>query len=83
MQRLEPVPASQSHPRIDVQPRPDPILIRALKSAHRLLAESGGAPIAAPDKAMMQAAPVGPYERGMLRLAFLAPDLQTHRFELT
>ena len=66
---------------VDGQPRPDPILIKALKNAHRLLAEAGGAPLAAPDQAILLAAPVGPYERGMLRLAFLAPDLQTQILE--
>ena len=66
---------------VDGQPRPDPTLIKALKTAHRLLAEAGDAPIAAPDRAAMQASPFGPYERGLLRLAFLAPDLQTQILE--
>lgn len=66
---------------LDGQPRPDPTLIKALKTAHRLLAESGGAPIAAPGEAVLQVSPVVPYERSMLRLAFLAPDLQTQILE--
>ena len=66
---------------VDTRPRPDPTLIKALKTAHKLLAEAGDAPIAAPDQAVMRAAPVGPYERGLLRLAFLAPDLQTQILE--
>ncbi|MES2896050.1 MAG: hypothetical protein V4759_08475 [Pseudomonadota bacterium] len=63
------------------QPRPDRTLIKALKTAHRLLAEHGGAVIAAPDQAVLQASPVVPYQRSMLRLAFLAPDLQTQILE--
>lgn len=66
---------------VDGQPRPDPTLIKALKTAHRLLAEAGDAPIAAPDQAVLRASPVAPYERSMLRLAFLAPDLQTQILE--
>ena len=66
---------------LDGQPRPDPTLIKALKTAHRLLAEAGGAPIAAPGNAVLQVSPVVPYERSMLRLAFLAPDLQTQILE--
>jgi hypothetical protein len=32
---------------VDGEPRPDPVLIKALKTAHRLLAEHGEAAIAA------------------------------------
>lgn len=66
---------------VDGQPPPDPTLIKALKTARRLLAEVGDAPIAAPDRAALQASPVGPYERGLPHLAFLAPDLQTQILE--
>ena len=66
---------------VDGQPRPDPILIKALKNAHRLLVQAGGAAPAAPAQAMLHASPAVPYERSMLRLAFLAPDLQTQILE--
>jgi len=56
-------------------------LIKALKPAHRLLAETGGGAIAEPGQALLQASPVVPYERNMLRLAFLVPDLQTQILE--
>ncbi len=66
---------------VDGQPRPDPTLIKALKTAHRLLGDVGGSAIAEPGQALLQASPVVPYERNMLRLAFLAPDLQTQILE--
>jgi DNA invertase Pin-like site-specific DNA recombinase len=66
---------------VDGQPRPDPTLIKALKTAHRLLAETGGAAIAAPDQVVLQVSPAVPYERNLLRLAFLAPDLQAQILE--
>lgn len=51
-------------------PRPDPVLIRAMRAAHAMLAMSpSGAPTLA-------AAPASPYRRRLIRLAFLAPDLQ-------
>lgn len=75
------VPVQLAGQVVDGQPRPDPTLIKALKTAHRLLAEAGDAPIAVPDRAVLRASPVGPYERGLLRLAFLAPDLQTQILE--
>lgn len=66
---------------MDGQSRTDHTLIKALKTTHRLLAEHGGAAIAAPDQAVLQASPVVPNERSMLRLAFLAPDLQAQILE--
>jgi hypothetical protein len=66
---------------VDGQPRPDPTLIKALKTAHRLLADAGDCTTADPGYAVLQASPVVPYERNMLRLAFLAPDLQTQILE--
>lgn len=50
-------------------PRPDATLIRALRSAHAMLDSSGGTP-------ELHAAPTSPYRRRLVRLAFLAPDLQ-------
>lgn len=48
----------------------DPVLIRALRSAHALVAtDRGGLPVIA-------ASPASPYLRRLVRLAFLAPDLQ-------
>jgi site-specific DNA recombinase len=56
--------------------RHDPILIRALRQAHKLTAAIGWR---AADGALDDArgkAPSNPYERRLCRLAFLAPDLQ-------
>jgi len=51
-------------------PKPDAVLIRALRSAHAMLdTTADGAPTVA-------AAPASPYRRRLIRLAFLAPDLQ-------
>ena len=48
----------------------DPILVGALRKAHRLLSrDTGGLPT-------MATAPKSPYERSLLRLALLAPDIQ-------
>ena len=50
---------------------PDPTLIRALRSAHAaILFDRSGAPT-------LEAAPDTPYRRRLIRLAFLAPDLQS------
>jgi DNA invertase Pin-like site-specific DNA recombinase len=50
--------------------RPDPALIAALRRAHSVLErDRKGMPLIA-------AAPSSPYVRGLLRLAFLAPDIQ-------
>jgi hypothetical protein len=48
---------------------PDPTLIAALRKAHRMTERERGMPTVA-------ASPVSPYDRRILRLAFLAPDLQ-------
>jgi site-specific DNA recombinase len=45
---------------------PDPVLIAALRKAHRLLGKDG----------TILSAPRSPYERRLLRLAFLAPAIQ-------
>ncbi|MBX3560961.1 MAG: recombinase family protein [Sphingomonas sp.] len=48
----------------------DPVLIRALRLAHRLIiTDRAGDPI-------VEAAPATPYHRRIIRLAFLAPDIQ-------
>ncbi len=50
--------------------RPDPVLIKALRAAHAMVAQdSSGLPV-------LDAAPVSPYRRRLVRLAFLTPDLQ-------
>ena len=54
---------------------PDDTLIGALKEAHALLA--GGEDIGRPEAASLQAAPACFYKRNVLRLAFLAPDIQS------
>jgi site-specific DNA recombinase len=49
---------------------PDPILIGALRKAHAMISrDSTGMPT-------IETAPTSPYERRLLRLAFLAPDIQ-------
>ena len=41
----------------------------ALRKAHRMLGRDGGMPI-------IERSPVSDYDRNILRLAFLAPDIQ-------
>ncbi|WP_421936504.1 recombinase family protein [Phenylobacterium sp.] len=60
----------------DTELRADPVLIRALRAAHALLARIGEAPVARPEQVLLGAAPANPYERNLIKLAFLAPDLQ-------
>lgn len=49
--------------------RPDQALVGALRKAHGMVSRERGMPL-------VEVAPVSPYERKILRLAFLAPDLQ-------
>lgn len=50
--------------------RRDPVLIKALRTAHAMLeADAAGRPT-------LDAAPASPHLRRLVRLAFLAPDLQ-------
>ena len=49
--------------------QPDPVLIAVLRRAHAMLGSERGQPV-------IHTAPVSPYERMILRLAFLAPDIQ-------
>jgi hypothetical protein len=50
--------------------RPNPTLIRALRAAHAMLrTDAAGLPI-------LDTSPASPYLRRLVRLAFLAPDLQ-------
>ncbi len=50
-------------------PQPDRVLIGALRKAHAMLSTERGLPT-------IEAAPTSPYDRSILRLAFLAPDIQ-------
>lgn len=50
-------------------PQPDPVLISALRKAHAMLRTERGLPV-------IDTAPSSPYDRNILRLAFLAPDIQ-------
>ena len=51
-------------------PQLDPSLIRALRNAHAILdRDSGKSPV-------LQTAPTSPWKRNLVRLAFLAPDIQ-------
>ncbi len=49
--------------------KPDPILVAALRRAHAMLTRDRGRPV-------ISQAPASLYERRILRLALLAPDLQ-------
>ena len=49
---------------------PDPVLVKALRAAHAMIGrDASGLPI-------LDTAPSSPYDRRLLRLAFLAPSLQ-------
>ena len=50
-------------------PQPDPVLIAALRKAHSMLRTERSLPV-------MDASPGSPYDRSILRLAFLAPNIQ-------
>ena len=52
------------------EPQPDDVLIKALRTAHSMLeTDTIGMP-------SLQISPKSPYERRLLKLAFLAPDIQ-------
>lgn len=51
-------------------PKPDPNLIRALRTAHAMLEQD------AADRPVLPSSPASPYRRRLVRLAFLAPALQ-------
>jgi site-specific DNA recombinase len=55
---------------------PDRTLIRALQSAHRLIAKSAAQRVGRPEDLAIGHLPKSPYERNLCRLAFLAPDIQ-------
>jgi len=58
-------------------PRPDPILIRGLQSAHRLAVAMGeGGLVGRPETIAPVSAPPDAFDRKKVRLAFLAPDIQ-------
>jgi hypothetical protein len=50
-------------------PQQDRVLIAALRKAHAMIATDRGLPT-------LETAPTSPYDRNILRLAFLAPDIQ-------
>ncbi|OYU74880.1 MAG: hypothetical protein CFE32_16340 [Alphaproteobacteria bacterium PA3] len=56
-------------PAVARPPQPDRVLIAALRKAHAMLSTERGLPL-------MEATPTSPYDRNILRLAFLAPDIQ-------
>lgn len=56
-------------PARDRPPKPDPVLIAALRNAHAMLRTERGLPLT-------DVAPRSPYDRSILRLALLAPDIQ-------
>ncbi len=50
--------------------KPDPVLVNALRAAHAMVSrDADGMPV-------VNMAPTSPYARRLVRLAFLAPDLQ-------
>jgi site-specific DNA recombinase len=51
-------------------PEPDPVLIKALRTAHAMLA------VHSTKNPVLEAAPTTPWRRRLVRLAFLAPDIQ-------
>ena len=57
-------------------PRVDPVLVQALRSAHAMLSASAQNPLGLPESAVLSKAPTNPYDRRLLRMAFLAPDIQ-------
>ena len=59
-------------------PRPDPLLIKGLRSAHAIAARAGltGSPRRAVDRIRSSAALGTRYERRLCAIAFLAPDIQ-------
>jgi DNA invertase Pin-like site-specific DNA recombinase len=60
----------------DTKSRPDPALIKGLKSAHAHIAACADRPVGLLDDLALRVSPPGPYERNLCRVAFLAPDLQ-------
>ncbi|HXQ16896.1 MAG TPA: recombinase family protein [Caulobacteraceae bacterium] len=60
---------------------PDDTLIAALKAAHALLAEGSDGPVGLVESARLRTAPDDPYKRTLIRLAFLAPDIQSSVLE--
>ncbi|RDC59080.1 DNA-invertase [Alteripontixanthobacter maritimus] len=56
-------------PSVQRRTQPDPILVAALRKAHAMLDTERGMP-------MISTVPTSPYDRNILRLAFLAPDIQ-------
>lgn len=66
---------------VETQARIDAALVRALRLAHERLAEIGGGPVGKPELSALNASPPDPYERSLLRLALLAPDLQSEILE--
>ena len=67
--------------RADTEQQTDAVLIRALRASHELLARLGGNVIARPEQATLASSPASAYERNLIKLAFLAPDLQQRILE--
>ena len=64
------------------QPRrdPDPILIKALRRGHRIMAATGGVS-GRPETMLADRRPLAPHDRSLVCLAFLAPDIQAQILE--
>ncbi len=55
---------------------PDRVLIRGLRAAHKHLADGNEMSFGRPETLNINQAPAAPYDRNLVRLAFLAPDIQ-------
>ena len=62
-------------------PRIDDTLITALRGAHAAIAQAAGISIGTPENAIYDLAPSSPYVRNLMRLAYLAPDIQAQILE--
>lgn len=67
--------------RAEPEQRTDLVLTRALRASHELLARLGDGAVGRPEQAVLAASPASAYERNLLKLAFLAPDLQVRILE--
>ncbi|TAL32614.1 MAG: hypothetical protein EPN98_13730 [Phenylobacterium sp.] len=67
--------------RADPHQRTDLVLARALRTSHELLAGLGDGAVGRPEQAILAASPASAYDRNLIKLAFLAPDLQIRILE--
>jgi DNA invertase Pin-like site-specific DNA recombinase len=63
-------------PLADAKPRPDPVMIKGLRSSHALLEKLGAQPWKSATELAAAKAPGDSYERRLICVALLAPDIQ-------